>query len=76
MNGLHASDGVKLIFASLCITLSPHNQTTFQHELAKVELEKKAFEQLIEETRRLTLRVELLSHKCQDKRLQNYLISV
>ena len=38
-----------------------------------VVLEKKAFEQLIEETRRLTLRVELLSHKCQDKRLQKWL---
>ena len=37
MNGLHASDGVILVFVSLCITLSPLNQTTFQLELAKVE---------------------------------------
>ena len=38
-----------------------------------VVLEKKAFEQLIDETRRLTQRVELLSRKCQDKRLQKWL---
>ena len=38
-----------------------------------VVLEKKAFEQLIDETRRLTQRVELLSRKCEDKRLQKWL---
>ena len=38
-----------------------------------VVLEKKAFEQLIDETRRLTQRVESLSQKCQDKRLQKWL---
>ena len=38
-----------------------------------VVLEKKAFEQLIDETRRLTQRVESLSRKCQDKRLQKWL---
>ena len=38
-----------------------------------VVLEKKAFEQLIDETRRLTQRVELLSRKCQDKQLQKWL---
>jgi len=38
-----------------------------------VVLEKKAFEQLIEETHRLTERVELLSRKCQDRRLQKWL---
>ena len=38
-----------------------------------VVLEKKAFEQLMDETRRLTQKVELLSRKCQDKRLQKWL---
>lgn len=38
-----------------------------------VVLEKKAFEQLIDETRRLTQRVESLSRKCQDKQLQKWL---
>ena len=38
-----------------------------------VVLEKKAFEQLMDEMRRLTQRVELLSRKCQDKRLQKWL---
>lgn len=38
-----------------------------------VVLEKKAFEQLIDETLRLTQRVESLSRKCQDKRLQKWL---
>ena len=42
-------------------------------EMDIVVLEKKAFEQLIDETRRLTQRVELLSRKCQDKRLQKWL---
>ena len=38
-----------------------------------VVLEKRAFEQLIDETRRLTQRVESLSRKCQDKQLQKWL---
>jgi len=38
-----------------------------------VVLEKKAFDQLMDETRQLTQKVELLSHKCQDKRLQKWL---
>ena len=38
-----------------------------------VVLEKKAFEQLIDEMRKLTQRVDLLSRKCQDKRLQKWL---
>lgn len=38
-----------------------------------VVIERKAFEQLLEEARRLTERVELLSRKCQDKRLQKWL---
>ena len=38
-----------------------------------VVLEKKAFEQLMDETNRLTQRVELLSRKCQDKRFQKWL---
>ena len=38
-----------------------------------VVIERKAFEQLLEETRRLTERVELLSRRCQDKRLQKWL---
>ena len=38
-----------------------------------IVIEKKAFEQLLEETQRLAERVELLSRKCQDKRLQKWL---
>ncbi|MBQ3768075.1 MAG: helix-turn-helix domain-containing protein [Prevotella sp.] len=40
-----------------------------------VVLEKKAFEQLLTETRQLTQRVELLSRMCEDKRLQKWLTS-
>lgn len=38
-----------------------------------VVLEKKAFEQLLTETRQLTQRVEVLSSMCEDKRLQKWL---
>ena len=38
-----------------------------------VVLEKKAFEQLMDETRKLAQKVELLYLKCQDKRLQKWL---
>lgn len=57
------------VFAAILIPLQPSKRI----EMEIVVLEKKAFEQLIEETRRLTQRVELLSRKCQDKRLQKWL---
>ena len=38
-----------------------------------IAIEKKAFETLLAETQRLTRQVELLSQKCQDKRLQKWL---
>lgn len=38
-----------------------------------IVIEKKAFEQLLTETRQLTQRVELLSRICEDKRLQKWL---
>ena len=57
------------VFAAIHLPLQPSKRI----EMEIVVLEKKAFEQLIEETRRLTQRVELLSRKCQDKRLQKWL---
>lgn len=38
-----------------------------------IAIEKKAFETLLAETQRLARQVELLSQKCQDKRLQKWL---
>ena len=38
-----------------------------------IVIEKKAFETLLSETQRLARQVELLSQKCQDKRLQKWL---
>ena len=38
-----------------------------------IAIEKKAFETLLAETERLARQVELLSQKCQDKRLQKWL---
>lgn len=38
-----------------------------------VVIEKNAFETLLAETQRLARKVEILSQKCQDKRLQKWL---
>jgi len=38
-----------------------------------IVIEKKAFETLLSESQRLARQVEILSQKCQDKRLQKWL---
>lgn len=40
-----------------------------------IVIEKKAFDALLAETRQLARQVELLSRKCQDKRIQKWLTS-
>ncbi len=40
-----------------------------------VVIEKKAFEAILAEARSLTRQVEVLSRKCQDKRMQKWLTS-
>ena len=65
-------DADRCYFAAIWLPSQPFNIKD-RIEMDIVVLEKKAFEQLIDETRRLTQRVELLSRKCQDKRLQKWL---
>ena len=59
-------------FVTIRLPLQPFNIND-RIEMDIVVLEKKAFEQLIEETHRLTQRVELLSRKCLDKQFQKWL---
>ena len=49
---------------------------TLKHRFMDIiTIEKKAFEALLDETRSLTRQVEILSRKCEDKRLQKWLTS-